>query len=520
MLHSKQSHSAKPFIYKKMKNILRYKIMLPLALLFVLASCGRDFLELEPRGTQLETSFYQTEGEIFEALVAIYDVLQWGGTNGWTMKVGLLNAASDDCYAGGSDASDQPSWVAYDNFTLDPFLGPQAGFWNKGYSGIYRANLLLDKIDGVEDLSAETKARYIAEAKFLRAFFYFDLVRFFGNVPLITNVLGADEIYTQTQATPAEVYAQIEQDLNDARNTFELPETLSSDELGRVTKGAAIALLGKVILYQNDESRMGEAAGLLEEVINSGNYQLEANYEDIFAPDNEYGVESIFEISYSGNQRGGWGNFANGTEGLYDAQFFGMRDYVGPDYATGWSFCPIQEQLVDFMANDPRFEHTIIDGQALIDNGASYTEGFQNTDYFIRKYAPLEAEKALDGEPALNWGYNVREIRLADVMLMAAEAFARSGNDLNARTYLNQVRARVSLGPATIGGPALLDFIYNERRKELATEGHRFFDLVRTGQAATVLGPQGFTAGKSEVLPIPQTEIDITEGALIQNSGY
>ncbi len=503
-----------------MKKILLNKFILLLAVVFILTSCGKEFLELQPRGTKLESGFYQTEEELFEALVATYDVLQWGGTNGWTMKLGLLNAASDDCYAGGSDASDQPNWVAYDNFSLDPFIGPQLGLWQKGYTGVYRANLVLEKIEELEGASAEFKARTIAEAKFLRAFFYFDLVRFFGNAPLITTVLGADEIYTQTQATPAEIYAQIEQDLNDARNTFELPETLASDELGRVTKGAATALLGKVILYQNDNSRMAEAGGIFDEVINSGLYALEANYADIFSPGNEHGIESIFEINYSGNQRGGWDNFANGTEGNYDVQFFGMRDYVGPLYATGWSFCPVQEQLVTVMANDPRFEHTIIDAQELVGQGASYSPAFQNTGYFIKKYAPLEGEKALDGEPSLNWGYNVREIRYADVLLMAAEAYSRAGNDGPARTYLNQVRARVSLPPVPTGGSALLDFIYKERRLELATEGHRFFDLVRTGQAAAVLGPQGFTANKNEVLPIPQTEIDITQGNLIQNTGY
>ena len=129
-----------------MKNKFINKLFLLLIASIVFASCGKDFLELEPRGTQLESSFYQTQEELFQGLVATYDVLQWGGTNGWTMKVGLLNAASDDCFAGGSDASDQPSWVAFDGFTLDPFLGPQSGVWNKYYSGIYRANLFLEKV--------------------------------------------------------------------------------------------------------------------------------------------------------------------------------------------------------------------------------------------------------------------------------------------------------------------------------------------------------------------------------------
>lgn len=486
-----------------------------------LSACGKEFLELKPRGTTLETNFYQNQEELFEALVATYDVLQWGGTNGWTMKLGLLNAASDDCFAGGSDASDQPNWVAFDNFTVAPFLGPQLGLWQKGYSGIYRANLLLEKLQNVEDLDSEFKARTEAEAKFLRAFYYFDLVRFFGNIPLITEVVSADQIYTQTQSPAEEIYTQIERDLFDAYNTFELPATVGPDELGRVTKGAVTALLGKVILYQNDNSRMEQAATFFDEVINSGIYALESDFANIFRLENEFGPESVFEINYSGNQRGGWGNFGNGTEGNYDVQFFGMRDYVGPIYANGWSFCPVTPKLVELMRNDPRYEHTIIDGNQLKQQGASYTEGFQNTDYFIRKYAGLQQDRALDGEPALNWSYNVREIRLADVMLMAAESYARAGNDAQAKTYLNQVRARVFLRPITAAtGEQLLDLIYRERQMELATEGHRYFDLVRTGKASEELGDQGFTPGKNEVLPIPQAEIDITEGLLIQNPGY
>lgn len=504
-----------------MKNILQYKSILLLLVSLAFTNCDKDFLTLEPRGTDLEVSYYETEDEMFQAMVAVYDVLQWGGTNGWTMQLGLLNTASDDCYAGGSDASDQPSWVAYDNFMLDPFLGPQAGIWNKNFSGVYRANVFLEKVEEAPELSAEFKARTIAEVKFLRAFYYFDLVRFFGNVPLITSTLGADDIYNQVQVSPAEIYAQIEKDLNDARSTFELPATLPADELGRVTQGAVTALLGKVILYQNDESRMAEAAALFDEVIDSGIYSLEPNFEDIFKQSHEFGVESIFEINYSDNQRGGWGNFGNGTEGNYTVQFCGMRDYVGPFYSPGYGFCPVTEKLVEVLQNDPRFDHTIIDGNELRNQGADYSEGYQNTNYFIRKYAGLSAEQALDGEPALNWVNNIREIRLADVLLMAAEAHARADNDGIARGHLNEVRSRVNLQPVTsLSGQQLLDAIYLERQKELATEGHRFFDLVRTGRAVAELGDQGFTSGKNEWLPIPQTEIDITEGSLVQNPGY
>lgn len=489
-------------------------------ILLLAQSCKKDFLELEPKGIKLESTFYKTQAEIYEGLVAAYDPLTWGGSaNLWSMDLGLLNAASDDCYAGGSDASDQPNWVAYDAFTLTPTLGPQKGLWDKYYAGIYRCNLILEKIEDVPSIDPLFKGRAIAELKFLRAYYYFDLVRFFGNIPLITKTLSADEIYRQTQTTPTAVYAQIEKDLKEAVAAAELPETVPSAELGRVTKGAAKALLGKTILYQNNDAKMLEAATYLEEVINSNLYRLEPKFEDIFRLDREWGTESVFEINFSGNQTGGWENFINQTEGNYNIQYFGMRDYVGPTYGNGWSFCPVSTELADAMKNDPRFKHTIIDGKALKATGASYAAGFQNTDYFIKKYAPLAADKAKSGEPALNWNNNVRIIRLADVLLMAAEATVRGGGDpTKARGFLNRVRSRVGLQPYTFQtGTQLLDIIQNERRMELATEGHRFFDLVRTGKTDVL---KGFTKGKSEILPIPQQEVDITAGGLKQNPNY
>ncbi len=497
----------------------KYKIGIICIALLGSVSCSKDIIDLSPRGTVLESNFYKNEAELFQGLVAAYDPL--GFATGFTMKMGLLNAASDDTHAGGSDASDQPIWVAYDKFAMDPNLGPQAGLWSKNFTGIYRANLVIEKAEGtVAGLTADKKARYIAEAKFLRAYYYFDLVRWFANVPLVTATPAADAIYKQTQATPAAVYAQVEKDLKDAIATSQLPESVSADELGRITKGAAKAMLGKVILFQNNTARMGEAAILFEEVINSNVYALEKNYGDIFKPDNKFGKESIFEIYSSGNRKGDWGMGIDGNEGNKDVQFCGMRDFVGGTYANGWSFCPVSLDLVNFMKTDPRFAETVVDGKALKAAGASYTAGYQNTDYFIKKYAPLASFKATSGEPALNWGYNIKEIRLADVLLLAAECFNRSGNDAKAQTYLNRVRTRVALPSKTTTGATLLEDIYTERRLELATEGMRFWDLIRTGKAATVLAGQGFKAGKHEILPLPQSEIDIMQGAFKQNAGY
>ncbi len=481
----------------------------------LLAACSKSFLELKPRGTELEGNFYRNESELFQGLVSTYDVMGWGTSGGYTMKMPLLSAASDDAYAGGSDASDQPNWVAYDNFTLDPQRGPQLGLWQKNYSGIYRANLLLSKIEEVPGIGEAFKKRVIAETKFLRAYFYFDLVRFFGRVPLILGAIPADQLYSFPQSEPQDIYAQIEQDLSEARSG--LPETVPVNENGRITKGAATALLGKAIIFQNNDGRMAEAAQLLREVNTSGLYQLLPNFGDIFRPDNKFNAESILEIQHSNLAAwGDWG-WINGGEGNVAVQFIGAADYSGPLFSNGWGFCPITESLVEAMKDDPRFEYTIIDGKKLKEAGANYTARYQNTDYFIRKYAPQQAYRSTVGTSEINWPYNEIEIRLADTYLLEAEALVRGGGDAGrAKLLLDAVRGRVGLASVT----PTLENIYNERRLELATEGHRFFDLVRTGKAATVLASQGFKPNKNEVLPIPQVEVDVTNSTLDQNPNY
>lgn len=494
------------------------KIFLPIAALIVMASCSKDFLNTRPVGRVLEVNYYQNEEQAFEALMSVYDVLQWNDQHGYTMFRLLQNVASDDTHAGGSDASDQPSWVAYDNFTLTPNLGPQRGFWRKGYKGIYRANLYLEKIEEIEDASLDFKERTSGEARFLRAKFYFDLVRLFGRVPFIDHTLGASEYYTIEQVSSDRVYDLIEEDLLSAIDV--LPETVNSDNTGRATKGAAQALLARMYLFKNDPDDMSKVALLCEEIIQSGNYSLLSNFGDIWTKEGEWSSESVFEITYSENSESGWGSFGwGGGEGNVGVQFIGMRDYNGPEFATGWGFCPVSEELEAFMANDPRYQHTIINADAI--TGGEYSPGYQNTGYFIRKYAPLANNLAANGEVALNWGNNIREIRYADVLLMAAEGLVRSGgSEGNARTYLNQVRNRAGLPSLTSSGSDLLEDIYRERRLELATEGHRFFDLIRTGQAESTLASKGFVSGIHEVLPIPQQEIDASQGVLTQNSGY
>ncbi|MGY3054893.1 hypothetical protein ACVWYG_003102 [Pedobacter sp. UYEF25] len=501
-----------------MRNKIKLYVMATVVIIISLAGCKKSYLELTPRGTALEDNFYKNEKEVMQGVIAVYDVTQWGTTGGYTMKMPLLSAASDDCFAGGSNASDQPNWVAFDNFNMNSTVGPQSGLWTKNFTGINRANLILSKIDGAQGLSDEFKTRVVAETKFLRAYFYFDLVRLFGNVPLILTVLPTNDLYTQVQVGPKDIYAQIEKDLREAIPG--LPSIIDASEKGRISQGAAKAQLAKVLLYQNDNTKIAEAATLFEDVNKVGNaygYSLLPNYADIFRPDNKFNSESILEIPHSNNAAwSDWG-YINGGEGNVGTQFIGMDSYNGPTYSSGWGFCPVTLDLVNVLKNDPRFDASIIDGQALKAAGATYNGRYQNTDYFIKKYAPLKAFRSASGVAEQNWPMDEIEIRLADTYLMEAEALVRSsGNATRAQELLDAVRARVGL-PSI---PATLDNIYTERRLELAFEGHRFFDLVRTGKAVAVLGASGFKANKSEYLPIPLTEIEVTKGIIKQNPGY
>jgi hypothetical protein len=486
--------------------------------MLLLSACKKSFLNATPRGTSLEANYYQNPDEAFAGLVAAYNPLSWTVVSSYCPKMVVLNLASDECYAGGGSSSDNPGMQAWNNYTLSPSTpNVPPDLWSRNYTGIYRVNVMLEKIVAVPGLSADLKARYTAEMQFLRAYYYFDLVRLFKNVPLILTTLAANQIYTQVQAKPADVYAQIEKDLKAA--AAGLPGTVVTAENGRVTKGAALALLGKVILYQNNTGRMQEAAGYFEQVNTSPNYHLLPNFGDIFRPDNKFNAESIFEIDHTSGAGKGWGNWPN-FDGNVGVQMVGPRGYSGPTFESntaGYGFNPITPILVALLKNDPRYPYTIVNIDSLAKAGVcTYDKtGYQSTGYFIRKFAPLAQFQGTVGDIPLNWPNDEIEIRLADTYLMESEALVRGAGDAGkAQSYLDQVRARVGLSSV----PATLDNIYNERRLELATEGHRFFDLVRTGQAASALASKGFTANKNEILPIPLVELNNTK--LVQNPGY
>jgi len=503
-----------------MNNLVQlYKAALVIMLIMV-SSCSKEFLTPDPKGTLMEETYYSNPDEAFAGLVSVYDPVGWQ-TAVTYFNFGALNAASDDHVAGGGGPNDMETWQRWSNYTLNESIGPQEDYWDRNFTGVSRANIFIQKIEaGIPGLSEALAARYIAEAKFLRGYYYFDLVRLFRNIPFYIEPLTTDNMREQTQVEPEVVYAQVEQDLKDAIAILP-PSIPGATEGGRATKGAAQALLGKVYVYQK---KWDEAAAQLAEVngtpggTSQYGYHLLDDFADIFRPDNKFHSESIFEIVHSAVGAldwGAWGVFYGNVATV----MFGPRGYSGPSYYSGWSFCPITKDLYDLLHYDPRFKATVADVDSLEQIGeAQYEKGYMNTGWFIQKYAPLTEFAATNGVRELNYPQNYIEIRLADTYLMEAEALVESGQGGGAgsRAYqlLNAVRNRVGLGPIE----ATLDNIFLERRKELATEGHRWYDLVRSGRAPAALGARGFVAGKHEVLPIPYNELLNTQ--LVQHEAY
>lgn len=501
-----------------MKRINVKFLFIATAMIITMGSCSSDFLDVAPKGTDLEANYYKDQTQAFAGLVAVYDIMN-KNSGGFDNMLTMMNAGSDDHYAGGGSATDGAGIQGFSNYTISPTTVPQS-FWADHYQGIFRANFLLTKLPEIP-MDANLIARYTAECKALRANYYFNLVRMFKNVPLILVPLESSEFNSVVQAAPADVYAQIEKDLNEAIPV--LPATVPASDAGRFTQGAARALLGKVYLYDNKKTLAAiefEAVNGIPGETSQYGYKLVVDFKNLWVVDDKFNTESILEVAHTNASSAHWGNWLTGAaEGNVANIMCGPRTYskIAPtaeDIPSGWSFNVFTQDFYDVIKTDPRFGATVLDMKALSAAGeASYIGGYQDTGYFLNKFIPRKADVTTGtGEPILNYRQNSYVIRLADSYLMEAEALGGTGT--RAQALLDAVRARVGLAST----PVSLAAIKAERRLELAGEGHRFFDLVRWGDAATVLAGRGFKAGTNDVFPIPYKELQNT--LIVQNPGY
>jgi starch-binding outer membrane protein, SusD/RagB family len=470
--------------------------------------------------------FLKTEADYRSMQTSVYTPLQW-----LNQIVPIGDIASDNSVSGGESASDVLDLQQIDDFTHTPVNGTLANIWKYAYEGVNRANYLTQHKAANplgNPINFAGKEAMYGEIYFLRAYYYFTLTRMWGAVPLFTDKRSdISATGTLTRTPQPAVYAAIEKDLNDAIAALPAIQT----QKGRVTKYAAQALLGKVLLYQR---KYDVSAAVLESVITSNAFSLVPNINNVFLKAGENGPESVFEIQYSSDGANSYtnGDYVQGP-GNYSVQQCGIRllsaTNAAMPYADGWSTnLPSQDLNNAYAAGDQRKAGTCFDIEAY--KTANPTWGitylvapYKNTGLYNKKYLPRKGETNTSGGAyQLNYKTNYRTIRYADVLLMAAEANnkATAANDTKAQTYLNLVRRRAfsdNLHDITSTGTTLYDAILAERRLELAMEGERFFDLVRTGKAATVLAPK-FQVNKHELFPIPSFEVTVS--GLAQNNGY
>ena len=424
--------------------------------------------------------------------------------------MGCTDIISDDADKG-SEPNDALFLLDIDNLAFDAGNVAPVTLWQGYYRAIFRANIAIERIPEVTGNEA-LKKRLIAEAKFLRAYFYFNLVRWYGDVPLITKQLTQND-FKQSRAKTSDVYAFIVTNLKEAIDVLPEKSKYASEDLGRATKGAARGLLSKVYLTQKDYPNAEKYA---LEVINSNEYTLLDDYGKIFTREGENSSESVFEVQSAVNdERVDGGSQYNEVQGVRGS----------PN--LGWGFNrPSDSFILEFEPGDPRREASILyegevlpDGSAIVEKNPRVFNARFNQKAWVPKHA---------GENGSGPG-NIRLLRYADVILIAAEALNENGKTAESLKNLNLVRkrARGSI-PTLLPDVTLTDktkireAIWHERRVELGLEQQRWFELLRTGQAETAMKKNGknFIKNKHELLPIPQTEIDLSAGTLTQNQGY
>ena len=465
------------------------KIFITIFSLSIITSCSSDLLDVNPEAQKVSSQFYTTSAEIEQGVVSVYGSLQYTGQYQLGMPA-LGELPSDNTYDE-VPANDAFTYGELDFFTIQPNNTLIASAWKDNYVGIQQANIILARIDKIPDMTDALKSTRIGEMKFLRALMYFNLVRIFGDVPLVLKeTTNVNEYFGQSRTPVAEVYVAIESDLKEAMNL--LPTTTT--QKGRVTKGAALGILGKVLLTQK---KYAESLIYLNQVEPLG-YQLLTDVTKIFDVANENNAEIIFDVQFSSGLNGN-------SEGSTAFQMFSPSGSVSG--AKGHNL-PTKEVYNLYSTGDTRRSAYI----GLTSSGIPFSKKLVKTSNTIA-----------DG------GSNFVVLRLADIFLMKAESYAEQNDFINANIYLNKVKTRAGIPTVNFSTKdQLLTEIDRERRLEFVGEGHRWFDLIRTGKAISVMTSHftnnpGYSTAQINahhlLMPVPQGQIN-TDPAIKQNPGY
>lgn len=550
-----------------MKQIL---FIIALIASVTLAGCS-DFLEEDVRGKENLDTYFQTEEEAISFVNGCYNALTF---NGWWQinTVWLLSdMCSDDKWMGNtSQGSDYTALAHYQSNGQSN--GLISNFWQYRYKGILKCNIAIDRIERSTISNETIKNRLVAEAKFLRAYFYFELVRNFGGVPKITGFLMPEEITGITRSEASEIYEFIEEDLNAAAAVLPQRSKYAASDMGRATRGAALGMLGKVYLYQEKWELARTTLGL---VITEGEHDLLPNFGDVWSVDHNNSVEGIFEVQFmydgvyalggsltvvTGARNGpgdgwSWGQPTSDLENAYIA--------AGDDERLKWTIIKAgcteiagEDNFDVFVENSKKMSsyQTYLDKYGWDENcyiidPKDHKSARINRKFFV-PYAKRPEVYNIDKIPL-----NHRILRYADVLLMYAEACNELNDDVNARKYLNEVRARVGLDEVTASGNDLRKAIRTERRLELALENNRLYDIRRwtddNGKKVicNLMGANGtfvkynttqatadifewenqgepsnkgatFNESRDLLFPIPLYEITMSNGSIKQNPGW
>lgn len=491
------------------------KIILFLTVVLLIASCSDDFLDRYPKGRWHHGNFIPDstldKGILVEAKLAE----AYGTLRGWPFcwaNFAMNNYTTPDVEKG-STPSDGGEITQFKPMSYTASNANIADYYSACYKSIYFSNEALALVTALDD-GVVNKERYLAEALFLRSVMYYRLAQAYGGVPFVDKVLGQND-KTPPRSTREEIWQKVEQDL-----TFAIPflptrqELVTSNNEGRATQNAARAVLAKTYMYQENWSA---ALNLTSAIIASGDNNLDTPYDQIFTEVNEFNGESVFEVYCEERP----------SEQIYLGSQFAQIQGIRGIPNLGWGFnAPSQVLMEAYEPGDPRKDASVIaDGDTL--EGKRIRADASGYKFFNKKAYTKISERGVYGRPPEAQGtwVNIRVIRYADVLLMHAEAACELGNTNEALEKLEMVRARArgensailpEITTTDIG--ELRMKIHQERRIELAMEWERFYDLVRWDEAKEVI--PNFVVGKHELFPIPQTEIDKSEGALTQNPGY